>query len=85
MPPAPAAHPHEAELVLGWLDQPGVRVVEVTDPLSLPVRLGSRAHHLARASRVVSAYDLGDGSRPSPPPETPVPPVPAQPEEPAPC
>jgi len=65
VPPAPAAHPHEAELVLGWLDAPDVRIVEVTDPLALPVHLGDRARHLARASQVVSAYDLGDGTLPS--------------------
>jgi DNA polymerase III subunit epsilon len=36
--PAPACHPHEAELVLGWLEQPGVRLVDVSHPLAWPVR-----------------------------------------------
>ncbi|WP_265521425.1 DEDD exonuclease domain-containing protein [Oerskovia flava] len=43
VPPAPACHPHEAELVLAWLEQPGVRLVEVSDPLASPVR-SARAH-----------------------------------------
>lgn len=36
--PSPACHPHEAELVLAWLEQPGVRLVDVSHPLAWPVR-----------------------------------------------
>lgn len=43
VPPAPACHPHEAELVLGWLEQPGVRLVDVSGPWTSPVR-SARAH-----------------------------------------
>ncbi|QTE28373.1 DEDD exonuclease domain-containing protein [Pengzhenrongella sicca] len=44
VPPAPAAHPEEADLVLDWLDSPGVRLVDIESadgPLparSCPVR-----------------------------------------------
>jgi DNA polymerase-3 subunit epsilon len=55
--PAPAAHPHETEILLAWLDAPDVRLVEVTDPLSCAVRAGDAPTHLARASRIVTAYD----------------------------
>ncbi len=42
-PPAPAGHPHEAEILLGWLDQPGVRIVAASHPLAYPVN-SARAH-----------------------------------------
>lgn len=38
VPPAPAGHPEEADLVLGWLGRPGVRIVSVSTPWSYPVR-----------------------------------------------
>ncbi|WP_342774808.1 DEDD exonuclease domain-containing protein [Myceligenerans xiligouense] len=41
--PAPASHPEEADLLLGWLDQPGVRLVVVDGELTCPVR-GAAAH-----------------------------------------
>ncbi|WP_460707142.1 DEDD exonuclease domain-containing protein [Myceligenerans halotolerans] len=41
--PAPASHPEEADLILGWLDQPGVRLVVVEGELTCPVR-GAAAH-----------------------------------------
>ncbi|GAB4086095.1 DEDD exonuclease domain-containing protein [Myceligenerans cantabricum] len=41
--PTPASHPEEADLVLGWLDQPGVRLVVVDGELTCPVR-GAAAH-----------------------------------------
>lgn len=45
VPPAPACHPEEAELVLDWLDSPGVRLVATSGeaPLAWPVR-GASAH-----------------------------------------
>ncbi|WP_448629267.1 hypothetical protein [Cellulomonas soli] len=36
--PAPAAHPEETDLVLAWLDQPGVRLVAVSGAWTCPVR-----------------------------------------------
>ncbi|MDO8107954.1 DEDD exonuclease domain-containing protein [Isoptericola sp. b441] len=36
--PATAAHPEETELVLSWLEEPGVRLVEVDDGWECPVR-----------------------------------------------
>lgn len=36
--PAPAGHPEEAELILGWLGSPGVRLVSLSEPWSAPVR-----------------------------------------------
>jgi DNA polymerase-3 subunit epsilon len=43
VPPAPACHPHEAEIVLAWLEQPGVRLVDVTGTWTCPVR-SARSH-----------------------------------------
>jgi len=43
VPPAPASHPHEAEVLLAWLEQPGVRIVDVTGEWTCPVR-SARAH-----------------------------------------
>ncbi len=36
--PAPAGHPEEADLVLAWLGRPGVRLVAISEPWSMPVR-----------------------------------------------
>ena len=37
--PAPAAHPEEADLLLAWLDSPGVRLVDLApDGAALPAR-----------------------------------------------
>ena len=36
--PASAAHPEETDLVLDWLERPGVRIVDVVGTWSLPVR-----------------------------------------------
>lgn len=43
IPPAPASHPHEAEILLDWLERPGVRLVDVTHPLTCPAR-SARPH-----------------------------------------
>ena len=52
--PATAAHPEETDLLLSWLDQEGVRLVEVSDPQTCPVK-GAGAHasfiRTARAGR----------------------------------
>jgi DNA polymerase-3 subunit epsilon len=42
-PPAPACHPEEADLVLAWLAKPGVRLVEVSEPWSMPLRSAQSA------------------------------------------
>src|SRR5699024_2360801 len=36
--PATAAHPEETDLILAWLDKPGVRLVAVDVPWASPVR-----------------------------------------------
>ena len=40
--PAGAAHPEETDLVLTWLEQPGVRLVEMTGEWTCPVRSAQR-------------------------------------------
>lgn len=52
VPPAPAAHPEEADLLLAWLDQPGVRLVAVSDAWTCPVR---GAQGVGDAAAAVSA------------------------------
>ena len=37
-PPAPAAHPEETEILLRWLESPGVRLVDLDGTWSSPVR-----------------------------------------------
>ncbi len=65
MPPAPASHPHEAEILLSWLQEPGVRIVDVTGPWACPVRsagshvdLAATARHVARHADPESGADL---------------------------
>ncbi|GAA1866504.1 DEDD exonuclease domain-containing protein [Myceligenerans crystallogenes] len=54
-PPAPSSYPEETDLLLAWLDQPGVRLVAVDGELTCPVR-GAAAHaDLARAADRVRA------------------------------
>ena len=36
--PATAAHPEETDLILAWLEKPGVRLVAVDVPWACPVR-----------------------------------------------
>jgi DNA polymerase-3 subunit epsilon len=40
--PAGAAHPEETDLVLTWLEQPGVRLVELAGEWTCPVRSAQR-------------------------------------------
>lgn len=66
--PAPACHPHEADLVLAWLEQPGVRLVHVSDPLTCPVRSATAHVDLAHAARQVAArlvWEPGDDHPPA--------------------
>ncbi|MFD6166770.1 DEDD exonuclease domain-containing protein [Oerskovia sp. NPDC060287] len=63
--PAPACHPHEADLVLGWLEQPGVRLVDVSHPLSWPVRSARAFADGTRTAQRVAHHGkarLGSGS-----------------------
>jgi DNA polymerase-3 subunit epsilon len=53
--PAPACHPEEASLVLAWLEEPGVRLVHVSDPWTCPVRSASAHADLSWASGEVRA------------------------------
>lgn len=62
--PATAAHPEETEIVLSWLEEPGVRLVEVEEGWACPVR-GAEALRLPGAT--ARAVDLtwprpGDGA-----------------------
>lgn len=49
VPPATAAHPEETDLVLGWLEQPGTRLVEITGEWSSPVRSAQAVRDAATA------------------------------------
>ncbi|WP_082608857.1 DEDD exonuclease domain-containing protein [Oerskovia sp. Root918] len=63
--PAPACHPHEADLVLGWLEQPGVRLVDVSHPLAWPVRSARAFADGTRTAQRVAHHGrarLGSGS-----------------------
>lgn len=62
VPPAPAAHPEETDLVLAWLDEPGVRLVEVPEGWACPV-------HGAEAWRVPgeTARAVADAAQDCPP------------------
>ncbi|MCL2464789.1 MAG: DEDD exonuclease domain-containing protein [Micrococcales bacterium] len=46
-PPASTAHPEETDLVLAWLEQPGVRIVAVEGEWSCPVRSAQRVDPVA--------------------------------------
>jgi len=49
VPPATAAHPEETDLVLAWLEQPGVRLVEVDGEWSSPARSAQAVREVAAA------------------------------------
>jgi len=52
--PASSAHPEETDLVLRWLEQPGVRLVEVGDGWACPVR-GAEAYRAESGATAASA------------------------------
>lgn len=52
--PQPASHPEEADLLLAWLDSPGVRLVHVTDAWACPVRSAAAHADLAWARESVA-------------------------------
>ena len=45
--PSTAAHPEETDLLLGWLEQPGVRIVHLDGEWSCPVRSAQRVDPVA--------------------------------------
>ncbi|WP_081449776.1 DEDD exonuclease domain-containing protein [Cellulomonas flavigena] len=49
VPPATAAHPEETDLLLAWLEQPGVRLVEVDGEWSSPARSAQAVRDAAAA------------------------------------
>jgi DNA polymerase-3 subunit epsilon len=61
--PATAAHPEETDLILAWLEKPGVRLVEVDVPWACPVRsaeaVGDPAAAVAALVRRRPAPDTG--------------------------
>ena len=58
--PLPAAHPEETDKILRWLDQPGVRVVDIDGEWTCPVggagAAQSRLEPLAAAARDVTGF-----------------------------
>ncbi|HWV77453.1 MAG TPA: DEDD exonuclease domain-containing protein [Isoptericola sp.] len=60
--PAPACHPEEAALVLAWLDEPGVRLVHVSDPWACPVRSAAAHADLGAVASTVSRLWAGPGA-----------------------
>nr|WP_093184318.1 DEDD exonuclease domain-containing protein [Sanguibacter gelidistatuariae] len=73
--PAPACHPEESDLIIEWLAGAGVRLVDVSDPQSCPVR-GTERHVVnTSTAEVVSrsapglAHDLAPRPAHAPDPE----------------
>lgn len=64
IPPMTAAHPEESEQLLTWLEQPGVRLVELEGTWACPVHgAGGQAVRLAsRAARPSSRTTVTDGA-----------------------
>ncbi|MDM8085461.1 DEDD exonuclease domain-containing protein [Cellulomonas cellasea] len=67
VPPAPAAHPEEADLILGWLESPGVRLVRAEGGWACPVR-GSQAllEEPATVAGLVADHIAGLAHQPGP-------------------
>lgn len=60
--PVAAAHPEEADLVMDWLEQPGVRLVDVGQGWACPVR-GAEAFRHPAATAAALAAALGRSAR----------------------
>jgi DNA polymerase-3 subunit epsilon len=58
----PAAHPEEAETLLRWLEQPGVRLVDVAGAWASPLHGAVGARHRLEAGQ---APDPGGARRPA--------------------
>jgi DNA polymerase III subunit epsilon len=69
IPPACAAHPEETEIVLDWLDQPGVRLVDVDDGWGCPVH-GAEAYRAPGATTSAVAAAAALKASPDPGPES---------------
>ena len=54
--PAPAGHPEEADLLLAWLDSPGVRLVDAPEGWACPVRGAQSCAGAEATAASVSAY-----------------------------
>lgn len=65
--PAARAHPEEVDLVLAWLEQDGVRLVDVDAGWACPVR-GAEAYRVPGASPAVVAVTTVDRASDAPPP-----------------
>lgn len=61
--PAPAAHPEETDLVLAWLETPGVRLVHVHEGWACPVRSAQALADPAATVAHVAAARTGAGGR----------------------
>jgi DNA polymerase-3 subunit epsilon len=59
VPPSPAAHPEEADLVIAWLDSPGVRLVDAPEGWACPVRGAQSCTGGTATAASVSAYFAG--------------------------
>ncbi|WP_024288047.1 DEDD exonuclease domain-containing protein [Cellulomonas sp. KRMCY2] len=58
--PATSAHPEESDLVLGWLDEPGVRLIEVAEGWACPVRGAESYRHPGATAAAVAAVVAPD-------------------------
>ncbi len=65
--PASAAHPEEVDLVLDWLERPGVRIVDVVGTWALPVRTALGDVEPAAALAAHAAAVVGRAPAPSDP------------------
>lgn len=66
VPPAPAAHPEETDLLIAWLDSPGVRLVHLSDTWACPVRAAGAHAELTWASDRVRTEISTAGGAPEP-------------------
>ncbi|ROS73013.1 DEDD exonuclease domain-containing protein [Cellulomonas sp. PhB143] len=63
-PPAPACHPEEADLVLGWLEAPGTRIVEIDGTWASPVRSARAYRDLGSSLPAVVGSAAGTAAAP---------------------
>lgn len=71
--PAASGHPEETDIVLGWLEEPGVRLVEMDEGWACPVR-GAEAYRDTAVTAAAVAAEIAPPGAPgldaSPTPET---------------
>ncbi|HSK61250.1 MAG TPA: hypothetical protein VK935_19590, partial [Actinomycetospora sp.] len=67
--PASSAHPEETDIVLRWLEQPGVRLIEVGEGWACPVRGAEAYRHREEGTTALAAalrrLATSDGGAPS--------------------